>query len=89
MEIDYPEYHYQGMGCGLEDHGVTDRYEAMQYGWDEAAGRYESEVVEPLVARVKELEKALKAILDWQPTQHIQSIFDDHELWNRAEELLK
>lgn len=39
--------------------------------------------------RIEELEKALKAILDWQPTQHVQSIFDDHELWNRAEELLK
>ena len=30
------EYSSQGMGCGLEDRGITDRYEAMQYGWDEA-----------------------------------------------------
>ena len=62
MEIDYPEYHHQGMGCGLEDRGVTDRYEAMQYGWDEAAERYESEVVEPLVARIEELESLLKKL---------------------------
>ena len=33
---DWPEYHEQGMGCGLEDRGITDRYEAMRYGWDEA-----------------------------------------------------
>ncbi|MCP1273222.1 hypothetical protein NKW43_05925 [Gluconobacter albidus] len=31
-----PEYHPQGMGCGLEDRGIHDRYRAMEYGWDEA-----------------------------------------------------
>jgi hypothetical protein len=30
------EYHSQGMGCGLEDREITDRYEAMRHGWDEA-----------------------------------------------------
>ncbi len=30
------EYHHQGMGCGLEDVGITDRYEAMEHGFDEA-----------------------------------------------------
>ena len=34
IEIEYPDYSYQGMGCGLEDRGITDRYEAMRYGWD-------------------------------------------------------
>lgn len=34
-----PEYHYQGMGCGLEDRCITDRYKAMEYGWDQAMGR--------------------------------------------------
>lgn len=32
-EIEYPEYHRQGMGCGLEDRSIHDRYEAMEYGW--------------------------------------------------------
>lgn len=36
LDIQWPEYHYQGMGCGLEDRGTTDRYEAARYGWDEA-----------------------------------------------------
>lgn len=31
-----PEYHSQAMGCGLEDRGITDRYEAMNYGWEKA-----------------------------------------------------
>lgn len=54
--VDYPEYHYQGMGCGLEDRGITDRYEACQYGWDEAIERCVGEVVEPLLERITELE---------------------------------
>jgi hypothetical protein len=36
MFDDWPEFHAEGMGCGLEDRGITDRYEAMRYGWDEA-----------------------------------------------------
>lgn len=39
-----PDYHSQGMGCGLEDRGITDRYEAMSHGWgkgvDAAAENY-------------------------------------------------
>jgi hypothetical protein len=38
-EPDWPEYHHSGMGCGLEDRGITDRYEAMQHGWDDAFER--------------------------------------------------
>lgn len=34
-----PEYHIQGMGCGLEDRGITDRYDAMAYGWEQAMER--------------------------------------------------
>lgn len=34
IDIEWPEYHWQGMGCGIEDRGITDRYEACRYGWD-------------------------------------------------------
>ena len=27
------EYNSFGNGCGLEDQNITDRYEAMEYGW--------------------------------------------------------
>ncbi len=31
---DVPDYHHQGMGCGLEDRNITDRYDAMAHGWE-------------------------------------------------------
>lgn len=40
-----PQYHAEGMGCGLEDRGITDRYEAMRHGWDEAMERIYGEVI--------------------------------------------
>lgn len=36
---DWPDYNSQALGCGLEDRGITDRYEAMQYGWDQCMER--------------------------------------------------
>lgn len=36
MRFREPEYHKAGMGCGLEDRGITDRYEAMEYGFQDA-----------------------------------------------------
>jgi hypothetical protein len=35
-EINYPT---EGIGCGLEDVWITDRYEAANYGWNEAVER--------------------------------------------------
>lgn len=40
-----PQYHPEGMGCGLEDRGITDRYAAMEYGWNEAMERVYGEVI--------------------------------------------
>jgi hypothetical protein len=42
-----PEYHEQGMCCGLEDRNITDRYEAMEFGWEAAMERVYEEVVTP------------------------------------------
>lgn len=39
FEMEWPDYNESAMGCGLEDRNITDRYEAMQYGWDEAISR--------------------------------------------------
>jgi len=36
FEIEWPDYHWQAMGAGLEDMGITDRYDAMKYGWEQA-----------------------------------------------------
>lgn len=40
-----PQYHDEGMGCGLEDRGITDRYDACRYGWNEAMERIYGEVI--------------------------------------------
>lgn len=65
MFEEYP-YNSHAMGCGLEDRDITDRYEAMAYGWDRAMERaaeaipddlYPAHTVAALAARVAELEK--------------------------------
>jgi hypothetical protein len=51
----FPAYHSQGMGCGLEDRNITDRYEAMRYGWDSLADRVQDELI---IHAVEALETA-------------------------------
>lgn len=36
-----PAYNALGIGCGLEDKNITDRYEAAAFGWEEACERFE------------------------------------------------
>jgi hypothetical protein len=50
FSVDVPEYHKQGMGCGLEDRDITDRYDAMEYGWDCALERMFENLPEKLYA---------------------------------------
>ena len=38
-QFDGLSYHYEGMGCGIEDRGITDRYQACEHGWDCAMDR--------------------------------------------------
>lgn len=40
-----PNYHSVGMGCGLEDRNITDRYDAMAYGWEQAIERVQQELL--------------------------------------------
>lgn len=37
QEIEEMKYPIDGIGYGLEDAGITDRYESAEYGWNEAA----------------------------------------------------
>lgn len=81
--VDYseyePKYHDNGMGCGLEDRGINDRYEAMGYGWDQAMERVCSEFPETVllsdhlaklaerdaeIARLRECYEASEAIFE-------------------------
>lgn len=46
INADQPEYHDQGMGCGVEDRGYQrDGYSACYYGWESAMERVYSEVI--------------------------------------------
>lgn len=57
-----PEYHDCGMGCGLEDRGITDRYEAMYHGWECAMGRLYSDVIPDGVPDIPATDAALAAV---------------------------
>lgn len=35
-DLENIEFNAHAEGCGLEDANITDRYEAMEYGWNEA-----------------------------------------------------
>ncbi|WP_148201772.1 hypothetical protein [Gluconobacter oxydans] len=66
-EFDAPEYHSQGMGCGLEDRGIHDRYQAMEYGWNQAVERCIERIPEELYTRpanVAALEAMVKVLED-------------------------
>ena len=57
-----PEYHSQGMGCGLEDRDITDRYDAMAHGWEKCVERYAELIENPdLIAK---LQTALKEAME-------------------------
>jgi hypothetical protein len=57
-----PEYHYEGMGCGLEDRGITDPYDAMYHGWECAIGRVYSDVIPDAIPETPATSAALDAI---------------------------
>lgn len=40
--VDNPYYDPEAIGCGLEDRGLTDRYEAAAYGWHRCQESYRS-----------------------------------------------
>lgn len=38
-QFDDIQYHHSGMGCGIEDRGIHDRYAACEHGWECAMER--------------------------------------------------
>lgn len=67
---------------------VSDYNTAYKLG-NRDARRAAAELSLKAEARIDELEEVLKAFVNWERTQHIESLFDDHELWKRAEQVLK
>ncbi|BEL73952.1 hNH endonuclease [Serratia marcescens] len=70
-----PEYHDCGMGCGLEDRGITDRYAAMAHGWESAMERVYEEVI-PFIEDLPETP-ATDAALAAIQAQGVEKFADD------------
>ena len=51
--ITFPEYNAFAMGCGLEDRDIHNRYQAMEYGWEEAMKQAE-DIINALKEQNKE-----------------------------------
>lgn len=71
QEIEGMPYPSEGIGCGIEDVEITDRYEAAAYGWDEAIERI-SEIIRshmeddgwiPCSERLP--EESLSSVIGW------------------------
>lgn len=69
-----PEYHEQGMGCGLEDRGITDRYEAMYHGWECAMERVYSEVIPDVMPKTPATDSVLAKIEARGVEKHIEAL---------------
>jgi len=39
LEIIWPELNSHALGCGVEDRGIHDRYEAAEYGWQDGVDK--------------------------------------------------
>lgn len=57
-EIENLNYYPEGMGCGIEDRCITDRYEACEYGWYKA--------IEAVIEVIQNMEDG-KTDNDWIP----------------------
>lgn len=58
-EIEEMPYPSEGIGCGLEDAVITDRYEAVAYGWNEAVERI-GEIIR------SHMEDGTKGLIDFE-----------------------
>ena len=81
-ELEWPDYHPEGMGCGLEDRNITDRYEAMQYGWEQAL----EHVAEQLPERLYLAAGAAPVQQEPEPIQVCRLMKKEEGIWVAASE---
>lgn len=62
FEMDWPELHAQALGCGIEDCNIRDRYEAANYGWQDAINKCIERFPDGLYTADQMREYALAAI---------------------------
>lgn len=94
----YP-YNGHAMGCGLEDRDITDRYEAMAYGWERAMERaaeaipddlYPASAVVGLCAQNVMLKRILRRFVDFhtKPAGLTVDIITDKEKFAKAMDVI-
>lgn len=72
-----PEYHEQGMGCGVEDRGFQlDGYSACSYGWDSAMDRIYSEVIPGTLPETPATDAAI-ANIQAQGVEMLATAYDE------------
>ncbi|WP_354690917.1 hypothetical protein [Phytobacter sp. RSE-02] len=76
-----PEYHDQGMGCGVEDHGYQrNGYAACSYGWESAMERVYSEVIPDALPETPVTSSAIAALRAEVLPPNIAEIIDSGDL---------
>lgn len=81
QEIEVAIYPAEGIGCGLEDVDITDRYEAAAYGWNEAVERI-SEIIrshmeDELVSNSDKLDGDKKEYINIQDERLWDILFEE------------
>jgi hypothetical protein len=65
-DMKLPEYHSEGMGCGIEDNSITDRYEACKYGYESAVEDCSNDIIsslkDDLIAKHEEIYKLKESL---------------------------
>lgn len=73
-----PEYHDQGMGCGVEDRGYQrDGYSACYYGWYSAIDRIYSEVIPGALPETPATDAYLAEVRAAEAKSIYESILDN------------
>jgi hypothetical protein len=86
IELIWPELHCQALGCGVEDRGIHDRYEAAEYGWQDGADKVMEAVPDDLFTSGQMQEYAIAAIAAVKAEQAAPELSDEEiaNLWESS-----
>lgn len=62
LEIGWPSYNGNAIGCGVEDRNIRDRYQAALYGWEQGVDQALSRVPEEIYSAEQMQAYALEAV---------------------------
>lgn len=89
LEIDWPELHSQALGCGVEDRGIRDRYEAAEYGWQDGVDKAAERVPEQIFDADQMREYAQLALAGQCGARQEPVTYENERAYNEACNLAK